>query len=279
LSASELDAVSQKLARCYREFAASGTHAAAEWAIRRWQLPLPAVDSSVNVSRDWGVNSVGIMMVKVPPTDWKSPTDPPSFWLSDREISRRVFQAFVDDPNWPATAKPVDWPGADPERSPSQDHPVQNVSWIDAVLLCNWLSNREGREASYVSDGMAWQLVAGANGYRLPTEAEWEFACRARTTTEFVSGNDERFLESYAVYRSNQTAICGSKMPNPWGLFDMHGNVYEWCQDWFFPNSERSLRSGAFDYSSSKSRSSNRQSNVETYRSFTIGIRIARSGD
>src|SRR5205823_2887430 len=124
-------------------------------------------------------------------------------------------------------------------RSPSPEHPVQCVSWIDAVLFCNWLSQREHRSQAYVRDSSGWQLVPGAGGYRLPTEAEWEHACRAGTTTEYISGDDERFLGSYAVYLSNQTAICGSRMPNPWGLFDVHGNVYEWCQDWLIQDRER----------------------------------------
>ena len=290
LPPSDVDAAAQRLARWYSDLPDSGTHSAVGWALRRWQRPLPELDVSIDATRGWQVNSVGMTMVKVPPAGSELATGPQlpkesstaqqqGFWLSDREISIRCFQTFMDDPACPEGAKPVNWTGADPARSPSPEHPVQSVSWIDAVLFCNWLSQREHRSQAYVWNGSGWQSVPGAGGYRLPTEAEWEYACRAGTTTEYVSGDDERFLGSYAVYLSNQTAICGSKMPNPWGLFDVHGNVYEWCQDWLIQDRERALRSGAFDYSPSLARSSNRQSNRSNYRSFTIGMRVARDGN
>lgn len=290
LSPTDLRAAAQVLARWYRNMPDAGTHSAAGWALRRWQWPLPELDLSANDARDWHVNSIGLTMVKVPPSDGLPGTGQqrtanssapvlPGFWLSDREISRRMFQMFIDDATCPESAKPANWPGADLARSPSSEHPVQKVSWIDAVLFCNWLSRQEHRTESYAWDGTAWQLVSGAGGYRLPAEAEWEPACRAGTTTEFVSGNEERFLASYAVYQSNQTAPCGSKMPNPWGLFDVHGNVYEWCQDLIIEDGERALRSGAFDYSSFKARAAYRTANFSNYRSYTVGIRVARKGD
>jgi serine/threonine protein kinase/formylglycine-generating enzyme required for sulfatase activity len=286
---SEVDAASRKFTQWYRDMPDSGTHSAAGWALRHWRRSLPEEISSHDA--DWQVNSVGMTMLKIPPAESAAAGRQPlpaksaaasvsSFWLSDCEISRRTYQKFIDDRTCPESAKPVNREAAAPERSPTPEHPVQSVNWIDAVLFCNWLSRREHRDESYVWDGKAWQLVAGSSGYRLPTDVEWEYACRAGTTTEFFSGNDERFLESYAVYRSNQTASCGSKMPNPWGLFDVHGNVFEWCQDRFVQEDPagRVIRSGAFDYSSLNARSSNRQSNSILRRSYTIGIRVARSG-
>src|SRR5262249_10195451 len=149
------------------------------------------------------------------------------------------FQRFISDANTPTDEKPAEWPGADAQVSPSPDHPVQMVNWRDAVLFSNWLSRKEGRSPCYARivtkekrqanvEQDTRRLDSQATGYRLPTEAEWEYACRAGTTTEFASGNDEQLLRDYAVLQSAGTASCGSKLPNCWGLFDMQGNVWEW---------------------------------------------------
>jgi len=93
--------------------------------------------------------------------------------------------------------------------------PVINVSWYDAKVYCEWLSEKTGEN------------------YRLPTKAEWEFACRAGTTTKWSFGDDEKELEKYAWYSknsNNKTHPVGEKLPNPWGLYDMYGNVFEWCK-------------------------------------------------
>ncbi len=80
-----------------------------------------------------------------------------------------------------------------------------------------------------------WRMATNGTGYRLPSEAEWEFACRAGTSTEFCSGSNSELLRKWAVNAGNAQSPfrCGSKLPNGWGLFDMHGNVWEWCYDWF----------------------------------------------
>ncbi len=106
--------------------------------------------------------------------------------------------------------------------------PVEQVSWNDAVAYCAQLTERE-RLAGRI----------GTNGvYRLPTEAEWEYACRGWTSTRFSYGDDPGYtnLTYYAWYEGNSaqtTHPVGQKLPNPWGLYDMHGNVWEWCQDWW----------------------------------------------
>lgn len=108
------------------------------------------------------------------------------------------------------------------------DCPVEQVSWNDAVAYCTKLTENESK---------AGRLPAGYV-YRLPTEAEWEYACRAGTTTRFSHGDDPGYamLKNYCWYSANsngRTWKVGGKLPNPWGLYDMHGNVWEWCLDWY----------------------------------------------
>lgn len=100
-------------------------------------------------------------------------------------------------------------------------HPVINVYWKDAKDYCQWLSEQTGKP------------------YRLPSEAEWEYACRAGTTTQYSFGDGEKLLQHYAWYDRNsngQTHPVEEKKPNPWGLYDMHGNIWEWCEDVWYDN-------------------------------------------
>jgi formylglycine-generating enzyme required for sulfatase activity len=114
-------------------------------------------------------------------------------------------------------------------------HPVEQVSWFDAVTFCNKLSERENLPSYYTIAG-AEVSIRGRAGYRLLTEAEWEYACRAGSTTRFSSGDDEAALRDYGWFLGNSassTHPVGERKPNAWGLCDMHGNVFEWCQDWY----------------------------------------------
>jgi serine/threonine protein kinase/formylglycine-generating enzyme required for sulfatase activity len=300
LSHVDIDAVRPTLLKWYLSASDSGTHSAAGWVLRQWRQPLPELVSTTAPSpgQPWYVNTVGMTMIRVPrlqlawTTGQNEPTAQPvsPFWLSDREVSRRLFQQFIDDANYPADLKPGAWVGADPRRSQTLEHPVQQVSWIESVLFCNWLSHKEHFEPCYHWTGSAWELDAIAKGYRLPRECEWVLACRAGTATCYVSGEDESLLKRFAVYESNQTEPCGSKMPNGWGLFDLHGNVYEWCQDpWEdddfgtaptagpLRQDPRVLRGGAFDYAAHYTSASERSKAGARYRSYTIGLRPARN--
>jgi len=136
--------------------------------------------------------------------------------------------------------------------------------------------------------------VAGEEMYRLPTEAEWEYACRAGTTTRFSFGEDESRLGDYAWYSGNSSPYgkkdVGTKLPNAWGLHDMHGNVYEWCQDWYGNYSNgaqidptgpasghyRVKRGGSFIYSARGARSAYRSSASPDFRSSFAGVRLLR---
>jgi serine/threonine protein kinase/formylglycine-generating enzyme required for sulfatase activity len=292
LEPGELAAAARTLVRWYRDQPDGATHSAAGWALRQWNQPLPRLAATDHPPPgfEWQVNSVGMTMLLVPAghpatlNPREDVTDPDrieAFWLSDCETSRALFQQFVADPSTQAKSKPSDWTGADLSNSPTIGHPVQNVNWYDAILFCNWLSRKEGRAACYVASTATgrWELDETADGYRLPTEAAWEYACRAGATTRFALGDDDGLLNRYGVIEATRTSVCGSKLPNGWGFFDLHGNVFEWCQDHFqsLEDARRVLRGGTFAYSSKYAAASRREGAHPSYRSFSIGFRVARS--
>jgi len=124
--------------------------------------------------------------------------------------------------------------GENPSRWKAGNNPVEQVRWSDAVKYCNARSLKENLQPCY--DLQTWQCNFDANGYRLPTEAEWEYACRAGTKTTYFFGNDSSKLADYAWLDENSSGKphpVGQKPPNPWGLYDMHGNVWEWCNDFY----------------------------------------------
>ena len=142
-----------------------------------------------------------------------------AFEMSATEITQVQYNAVI---------------GSNPSYfSGSDDLPVENVSWYDAVKYCNLLSDEAGLERCY--DESTWDCDFTKNGYRLPTEAEWEYACRAGTATMYYSGDSESDLSrvGWFIEISNKTHPVGQKEPNEWGLYDMHGNVWEWCNDWY----------------------------------------------
>jgi formylglycine-generating enzyme required for sulfatase activity len=116
--------------------------------------------------------------------------------------------------------------------------PVE-VNWYAAAAYCNWLSEQEGlplcypqAKASDFRTGMKLHHdYLNRKGYRLPTEAEWEYACRSETRTSYCYGEGTELLRDYATYSGSETLSVGSLKPNDFGLFDMHGNLWEWCQD------------------------------------------------
>lgn len=213
------------------------------------------------------------------------------FWLASREVTRGEYEAFLDDSK-DTGEKPTDPEKPDPTISPTPDHSAQNVSWYDAVMYCNWLSRKEGRTPAYRSgkekirdysnretEVDMWEEVAGANGYRLPREVEWGYACRAGSETDWSTGSDESLLAAYCqMYPSKLASLSGKKLPNAWGLHDMHGNVWEWC--WDQSDSEgsfRVIRGGSWDYVAADCRSAFRFGFDPSDRFSFSGFRVALS--
>lgn len=149
------------------------------------------------------------------------------FWLGACEVTQREYQQVTgtNPSGFAASGEKADRvSGRDTSR-----YPVERVSWDDAVEFCRRLSAVAAKQPP-------------PHKYRLPTEAEWEYACRAGTTTRWCCGDDETDLDDYAWFVSNaqsKTHPTGEKRANAWGLHDMHGNVWEWCADWFGPYPDR----------------------------------------
>ncbi len=123
-----------------------------------------------------------------------------------------------------------------PSHFQGADLPVEQVTWPQAARYCNARSRQEGLQPCYNEETGTCDFEA--SGYRLPTEAEWEYACRAGTDSDYAFGNEARQLGDFAWFAGNsarKTHPAGHKKPNAWGLFDMHGNVAEWCQDVYDP--------------------------------------------
>jgi len=184
------------------------------------------------------------------------------FYLGKYEVMQEQWEAVM---------------GANPSSFKGPKNPVENVGWEDCQTFLRKLSER-------VPGGV----------FRPPTEAEWEYACRAGTTTEFCYGDDQGGLGEYAWYDGNSehtTHPVGQKKANAWGLFDMHGNVWEWCSDWFgkydgnpatdptgaASGQYRVGRGGSWLYGPEYCRSANRGYNTTKDRIYTNGLRAART--
>jgi formylglycine-generating enzyme required for sulfatase activity len=218
------------------------------------------------------------------------------FYIGACEVTQARFQAVMGkNPSHFCG----DGGGKDQVTGLSTDHfPVENVSWFDAIRFCNKLSEREGKKPFYEIDQADVRVPDWAGrGYRLPTEAEWEYACRANLSPQkrFSFGDAESELPAHAWFGANsdgRTHAVGEKRPNASGLFDMHGNVWEWCWDHYDaeyynhspaadPRGGEAIDGagvfcgGSHNDRASDCRSSRRWAYPHLARGFNIGFRVA----
>ncbi len=289
------DSWQELLSQWYLNQPDAGIHGAARWALQQWNIDVPAIDATMRQPSvlDWFVTKeTQLTLVRIPAGWLQSPDDPISeFWLGDREVSTAMFEQFMQEAT--ADQRADGWHVHAFENDFDSDHPVQSVSWYDAVKFCNWLSVKEGRQPYFeLTPETAATHTVGMNeeadGFRFPTQRQWEYACRAGSGTQFkfFFGDDTMLLKDYAVFSQNsngQSAMRGSRMCNLWGLFDMHGNVYEWCSDGqvvFLPERNRKRakrvhRGGGWISDATKCELSFISGGPPTYRDYAVGFRLA----
>jgi serine/threonine protein kinase/formylglycine-generating enzyme required for sulfatase activity len=305
----EREALVPRLLAWYRDDPDPGIHGVAGWLLRRWQqqgkveeIDRHLATGKVEGKRRWYVNSQGQTLVVVPPGEFEmgeADRRPKvrieySFALSAREVTVAEFCRFRKDHQYFK------------DTTPTEDCPVNMVSWYDAAAYCNWLSKVEGiaeeqwcyvpNEKGEYAAGM--QVKANAlrlSGYRLPTEAEWEYACRAGSVTTWSLGEAIDLLGKYAWYAENsptRSRPVGLLRPNELGLFDLHGNVWEWCQNRNVAFMDikalqideivdgrfsRVLRGGSFNDKDMGVDSAHRYFVEPAHRNMVLGIRPART--
>ena len=337
LSPDKREPLVEHLREMYRNDPDAGIHGAAEWTLRQWkqQEKLKELDAELMKLKDWGerrwyVNGQGQTYAVIegpvefrmgsPPTDTeRTPGDEPPrrmaiphrFAIAAKEVTVEQFQRFLKLGGITIDRYQV---SADflSRYSPDSEGPWVGPDWYSAAHYCNWLSEQEGlpkdqwcyipNEAGAYAEGMSIPAhVLERTGYRLPTEAEWEFTCRAGSVTSRYYGHSLDLLDAYARYQANSKEHawrCGSLFPNDLGLFDMLGNMYEWCQDsWnaskpakmgiynylinisesIVEKNPRLLRGGAFGVHPANVRSADRFGNAPSYRYTVDGFRPSRT--
>jgi formylglycine-generating enzyme required for sulfatase activity len=196
-----------------------------------------------------------------------------AFYMGKYQVTQKEYHAVT---------------GTNPSCFKGDNLPVETVSWFDAIRYCNGKSRAEGLSPAYTVNGKNVTWNRNANGYRLPTEAEWEYACRAGTSGPFNTGNT--ITAGQANYNSKTTKDVGSYAANAWGLYDMHGNVWEWCWDWYgaysgaaqtdppgaASGSGRVLRGGSWSIYAQYLRAARRSYNTPSNRISSFGFRLVR---
>ena len=240
--------------------------------------------SEPNVSGGMGVtNSIGMKLRLIPAGEFMMGSPATESDRRDNETQHRVsitkpFYMGVTEVTQEQYQKVM---VTNPSQFKGPQNPVEKVSWADAVEFCRKLS------------ALPAEKTAG-HVYRLPTEAEWEYACCSGTATAYSFGDDASRLGDYGWFGSNsgsKTHPVGEKKPNAWGLYDMHGNVWEWCQDWHgdYPSgsatdptgatsgSLRVFRGGSWNDSARHCRSADRSGDTPEARGINLGFRVLRS--
>ena len=218
------------------------------------------------------LNSLSIDMVKIPNKNYeigKYPVTVAEYMYFVNDVKKHYPRWLEEGSEYNIKTGNSDWYKKMPNLQ-NLNAPIVGISWHDAVAYCKWLSEKRGEN------------------YRLPREAEWEYSCRAGTKTEWSFGNDEKELDRYAWYNKNSYDLgekhknygiqeVGKKLPNPWGLYDMHGNVWEWCEDWYDSDKDRKvLRGGSWVYDADGSRSAFRGGFNPQFRNNDWGFRLLR---
>ena len=326
LSPDKREPLVEHLLEMYRNDPDAGIHGAAEWTLRRWKHDekLAAIDVELKNkdrgNRRWYVNSEGqtLAVIEGPvefsmgsplsEPDWSGQETPHRqpinrrFAIATKEVTVEQYQRFLKE-NPKIARFEIN------RYSPEPTGPMNGMTWYEAAAYCNWLSEQEHLKPCYepndegkYAEGM--KIVPDAleqPGYRLPTEAEWEYACRAGAVTSRYYGRSVELLAKYAwcsENSQNRAWPCGQLLPNELGLFDMLGNVYEWCQEqnYRYPEGEgntttedmnillsineknpRILRGGAFDNQPAIVRSAYRYGNAPAFRNIDSGFRPSRT--
>jgi serine/threonine protein kinase/formylglycine-generating enzyme required for sulfatase activity len=315
------------LLTAYREDIDPGIHSAVEWLLYRWKMRRGLIaDRLVKIDQElakqgpgmplgkldkprWYVNGQGQTFAVIPAlgkfTIGSPQGEPGRFGNDEDQHEVQIDYRFAVATKLVTVAefkKCLPDFQYQKEYSPGEDTPINFANWYDAARYCNWLSEKEGipedqwcyerNSKGEYDEGMKVKAnYEKLSGYRLPREAEWEYACRAGTMTAWSPGSDETMLGQYAWYLLNS----GSTMhpvawlkPNGLGLFDMHGNAWQWCQELFaekgnkditdVKNSDiRVLRGGSFGYAARYARSACPISSQPAYRVIYYGFRVART--
>jgi formylglycine-generating enzyme required for sulfatase activity len=334
--ASEWGPLAEGVLEAYRDDPDPGLHAAAEWLLRRWgyAVPLAQIDEELQQTggpvlsngdvRGWYINGQAQTFVVLEAGEFlmgsleseagRDEHEPlhrrfigRRFAISTREVTRSQWWEYTRDAGgWPGDEAP---PAADDRQALPE--PMAGMTWYEAARYCNWLSDGEGlpedewcyqpNDAGLYGAGMkAKDNFLELTGYRLPTEAEWEFACRAGTRSSRYYGQTETLLPDYAWYAassSNHPWPVASLKPNDFGLFDMLGSMREWCHDRprSYPSDpqelavdapstdpvseteRRELRGGGYDNSAGLVRSAYRSNALTANQDGHYGFRPART--